>query len=101
MKCFADVQKFFQSTLLYVQQDHTLLDRKCACAITKLVSMGYLTLEPINGEVRESQYLITSLGRAAFKGQYITLYSKLESFNCVYIYKFIYIYIIIYNYVCI
>ncbi len=68
VECFSDLQFFFTSTLLHAQHDHAHLNKQCTDAVAKLVAMDYITLEP-SGDLREGKYLITPLGRAAFKGQ--------------------------------
>ncbi len=69
VQCFSDLQSFFTFTLLHAQHDHAHLDKQCADAVAKLVAMSYITLEP-SGDLREGRYLITPLGRAAFKGKH-------------------------------
>ena len=67
MRRYSELCAFFQSTLLYVQRDHTHLDKCCQDSVGRLVSMGYVTMET-GDDPTDSTYMITSLGRAAFKG---------------------------------
>ena len=67
MRRYSELCAFFQSTLLYVQRDHAHLDKCCQDSVGRLVSMGYVTMET-GDDPTDSTYMITSLGRAAFKG---------------------------------
>ena len=68
VESFSDIQHFFSSTLLCAQLDN--IDEQIQDALTKLVTMGYITME--TGD--DPNYQITALGRATFKGKSVTVH---------------------------